>query len=160
LVAVNGFLEAFSRFGMQRLAAMVAVTILLLVFFGFIITKVTTPAMSPLFTDLSMQDSSQIIRELETRGVSYQLRNEGQVVMVPSDQALRLRMDFASRGMPAGGGIGYEVFDKADNFSSTSFVQQLNRTRALEGELSRTIRTLDRVSNARVHLVVPERRLF
>jgi flagellar M-ring protein FliF len=160
LVAVSGFLEAFSRFGMQRLAAMVAVTIALVAFFGFVIMRVTTPAMTTLFSEMSIQDSNQIVRELESRGIEYQMRQEGQIVMVPQDQALRLRMDFASRGMPAGGGVGYEVFDKSDNFSSTSFVQQMNKLRALEGELSRTIRTLDRVSQARVHLVVPERRLF
>ncbi len=157
---MNSFLEAFSRFGVQRLAAMVAVTVALVAFFGFVIMRMTQPAMSPLFTDLTMQDSNQIIRELDSRGIDYQLRNEGQIIMVPQEQSLRLRMDFAARGIPAGGGVGYEVFDKSDNFSSTSFVQQMNKLRALEGELSRTIRTLDRVSNARVHLVVPERRLF
>jgi flagellar M-ring protein FliF len=157
---VGGFLEAFSRFGVQRLAAMVAVTIALVAFFGFVIMRMTSPAMTTLFTDLTMQDSNQIVRELDSRGIEYQLRNEGGVIMVPSDQALRLRMDFAARGMPTGGGIGYEIFDKGDNFSSTSFVQQVNRMRALEGELSRTIRSLDRVVNARVHLVIPERRLF
>jgi flagellar M-ring protein FliF len=160
LVAVGGFLEAFSRFGMQRLAAMVAVTIALVAFFGFIVLRVTSPAMSPLYTDLSMQDSNNIIKELESRGIEYQMRNEGQIIMVPQAESLRLRMDFASRGIPAGGGIGYEVFDKSDNFSSTSFEQQMNKLRALEGELSRTIRTLDRVRNARVHLVVPKDRLF
>ncbi len=157
---MSGFLEAFSRFGVQRLAAMVAVTVALVAFFGFVIMRVTTPAMSTLFTELSMQDSNQIVKELESRGVEYQLRSEGQVVMVPQNQVLRLRMDFAARGMPAGGGVGNEIFDKSDNFSSTSFVQQVNKLRALEGELARTIATLDRVSQARVHLVIPERRLF
>jgi flagellar M-ring protein FliF len=157
---VSGFLEAFQRFGVQRLAAMVAVTIALVAFFGFVIMRVTTPSMSTLFSDLNVQDSTAIVRELETRGIEHQLRQEGQIIMVPQDQVLRLRMDFASKGMPTGGGIGYEVFDKGDNFSATSFVQQMNRLRALEGELSRTIRTIDRVSQARVHLVMPERRLF
>jgi flagellar M-ring protein FliF len=157
---VNSFLEAFQRFGVQRLAAMVAVTIALVAFFGFVIMRVTTPAMTTLFSDLTFQDSNSMVRELEARGVPYTLRNEGQVILVPQDQVLRLRMDFASKGMPTGGGIGYEVFDKGDNFSATSFVQQMNRLRALEGELSRTIRTIERVSQARVHLVMPERRLF
>jgi flagellar M-ring protein FliF len=157
---VNGFLEAFQRFGVQRLAAMVAVTIALVAFFGFVIMRVTTPAMTTLFSDLAFQDSNAIVRELETRGVPFSLRQEGQVILVPQDQVLRLRMDFAAKGMPTGGNIGYEVFDKGDNFSATSFVQQMNKLRALEGELSRTIRTIERVQQARVHLVMPERRLF
>ncbi len=69
-------------------------------------------------------------------------------------------MDLASKGMPSGGSVGYEIFDKSDSFSATSFVQGVNALRALEGELSRTIRSLSRVQSARVHLVLPERRLF
>jgi flagellar M-ring protein FliF len=72
----------------------------------------------------------------------------------------RLRLDLAGKGIPAGGGVGYEIFDKGDAFSSTSFVQNINHLRALEGELSRTIRSIGRVQAARVHLVIPERRLF
>ena len=69
-------------------------------------------------------------------------------------------MELAGKGLPATGGVGYEIFDKGDAFSSTSFVQNLNHLRALEGELSRTIRTVTRVASARVHLAIPERRLF
>ena len=69
-------------------------------------------------------------------------------------------MELAGKGLPAGGGVGYEIFDKGDAFSSTSFVQGINHLRALEGELSRTIRAIGRVQAARVHLAIPERRLF
>ena len=69
-------------------------------------------------------------------------------------------MELAGKGLPSGGGVGYEIFDKGDAFSSTSFVQGINHLRALEGELSRTIRSIGRVEGARVHLVMPERRLF
>jgi flagellar M-ring protein FliF len=62
--------------------------------------------------------------------------------------------------MPAGGTVGYEIFDKSDTFSATSLVQGMNQLRALEGELSRTIRSIDRVQQARVHLAIPEKRLF
>ncbi len=69
-------------------------------------------------------------------------------------------MSLAGEGLPKGGGIGYEIFDKSDALGTTSFVQNINNLRALEGELSRTIRGLDRVVAARVHLVLPERPLF
>ncbi len=72
----------------------------------------------------------------------------------------KLRLELAGKGIPSGGGVGYEIFDKGDAFSSTSFVQNINHLRALEGELSRTIRSIGRVQAARVHLVIPERRLF
>jgi flagellar M-ring protein FliF len=69
-------------------------------------------------------------------------------------------MKLAESGLPKGGGIGYEIFNKSDALGATSFVQNINHLRALEGEISRTIRALDRVQNARVHLVLPERPLF
>jgi len=100
------------------------------------------------------------VKELERQGVSYELRNDGNIVMVPKDRVARLRMALAGEGLPKGGGIGYEIFDKSDVLGTTSFVQNVNNLRALEGELARTIRGLDSVLAARVHLVMPERPLF
>ena len=80
--------------------------------------------------------------------------------MVPKDKVTRLRMKLAEGGLPKGGGVGYEIFDKSDALGTTSFVQNINHLRALEGELARTIRAIDRVQAARVHLVLPERPLF
>ena len=137
-----------------------AVTIALIGFFAFLMLRVTSPQMTPLFTDLSLQDSASIVKELDRQGISYQLRNEGNVILVPNDQVARLRMSLAEDGLPKGGGVGYEIFDKSDALGTTSFVQNVNGLRALEGELARTIRSLDRVEDARVHLVLPDRPLF
>ena len=139
---------------------MVAVTAALIGFFAFVIMRVTTPQMTTLFTDLSTEDSSGIIKELERQAIPYELRNDGAAIMVPKDKVTRLRMKLAEGGMPKGGGVGYEIFDKSDALGTTSFVQNINHLRALEGELSRTIRAIDRVQAARVHLVLPERPLF
>ena len=79
---------------------------------------------------------------------------------MPKDKVARLRMKLAESGLPKGGGVGYEIFDKSDALGSTTFVQNINHLRALEGELARTIRGLDRVQAARVHLVLPDRPLF
>jgi flagellar M-ring protein FliF len=140
--------------------AMVAVTTALIAFFAFVIMRVTTPQMTTLFTDLSVEDSSGIIKDLERQAIPYELRNEGAVIMVPKDKVTRLRMKLAEGGLPKGGGVGYEIFDKSDALGTTSFVQNINHLRALEGELARTIRAIDRVQAARVHLVLPERPLF
>src|SRR6201997_4492147 len=139
---------------------MVAVTIALIAFFGFIILRVTAPQMTPLFTDLSLDDSAAIAKELDRENVTYELRNDGNIIMVPSDRIARLRMTLAENGLPKGGGVGYEIFDKSDALGTTSFVQNINHLRALEGELARPIRAIDRVQAARVHLVLPERPLF
>src|SRR5581483_2211625 len=142
------------------MAAMAAVTLTLIGFFSFLMIRMTTPQMVPLFTDLSMDDSSTIIKELDRQAVTYELRNDGAIIMVPQDKVARLRMKLAEGGLPKGGGVGYEIFDKSDALGATSFIQNINHLRALEGELSRTIRSLDRVQTARVHLVLPERPLF
>jgi flagellar M-ring protein FliF len=157
---VQGLLDFLKSLGAARIAAMCAVTVALVGFFGFLILRVTAPQMTPLFTDLSLEDSTAIVKELERQGVNYELRNDGEIVLAPKDRVPRLRMTLAESGLPKGGGIGYEIFDKSDALGATSFVQNINHLRALEGELSRTIRSLDRVQAARVHLVLPERPLF
>src|SRR3981189_1025106 len=140
--------------------AIVAVTAALIGFFGFVIMRVTTPQLTTLFTDLSTEDSSGIIKELERQAIPLELRNDGALIMGPKDKVTRLRMKLAEGGMPKGGGVGYEIFDKSDALGTTSFVQNINHLRALEGELARTIRAIDRIQAARVHLVLPERPLF
>jgi flagellar M-ring protein FliF len=139
---------------------MAAVTAVLIGFFAFLILRVTAPAMVPLFTELAMEDSASVVKELERQTIPYELKNDGATVLVPKDRVTRLRMKLAESGLPKGGGIGYEIFDKSDALGATSFVQNVNHLRALEGELARTIRSIDRVQTARVHLVLPERPLF
>src|SRR5947207_3370145 len=139
---------------------MIAVTAALIGFFAFVIMRVTTPQMTTLFTDLTAEDSSAVIKDLERQAIPFELRREGSVILVPKDRVTRLRMKLAEGGLPKGGGVGYEIFDKSDALGTTSFVQNINHLRALEGELARTIRGIDRIQAARVHLVLPERPLF
>jgi flagellar M-ring protein FliF len=157
---VQGFVEFLKSLGAARIAAMGAVTAALIGFFAFLILRVTAPQMTTLFTDLSFEDSSAIVKDLERQNIPFELKNDGSIVMVPKDRVPRLRMKLAEAGLPKGGGVGYEIFDKSDALGATSFVQNINHLRALEGELARTIRALDRVQAARVHLVLPERPLF
>jgi flagellar M-ring protein FliF len=157
LQSLAGFLKGL---GASRLMAMIAVTAALIGFFAFVIMRVTTPQMTTLFTDLSLEDSSAIIKDLDRQAIPYELRNDGTLIMVPKDKVTRLRMKLAEGGLPKGGGVGYEIFDKSDALGTTSFVQNINHLRALEGELARTIQAIDRIQAARVHLVLPERPLF
>jgi len=157
---VQGFFDFVKSLGAARMAAMVAVTLALIGFFSFLMIRMTTPQMVPLFTDLSVDDSASIIKDLERQAVPYQLKSDGAIIMVPKENVARLRMKLAESGLPKGGGVGYEIFDKTDALGATTFVQNINHLRALEGELARTIRSIDRVQAARVHLVLPERPLF
>jgi flagellar M-ring protein FliF len=157
---VQGLLDFLRSLGAARMAAMAAVTVALVGFFGFVILRVTAPQMTVLFTDLTFEDSASIVKDLERQAIPFELKNDGAIVLVPKDRVARLRMKLAEAGLPKGGGVGYEIFDKSDVLGATSFVQNINHLRALEGELARTIRAIDRVQAARVHLVLPERPLF
>ena len=157
---MNGLVEFVRALGAARIAAMVAVTIALIGFFVVVGMRVTAPSMAPLFTELSLEDSNRVVKELESQGIPFELRGDGSTVLIPKDQVTRARMRLAEGGLPRGGSVGYEIFDKSDTLGTTSFVQNVNHLRALEGELARTIRSIDRVSAARVHLVIPERQLF
>lgn len=157
---MNGTVEFVRTLGAARLAAMGAVAAALIFFFVFIVARVTAPTMAPLFTELTLDDSARIVRELETQGIQYEIKNDGATIMIPKDRVARTRMRLAETGLPRGGNIGYEIFDRTDTLGTTSFVQNVNHVRALEGELSRTIRSIDRIAAARVHLVIPERQLF
>ena len=157
---MNGLVEFVRTLGAARIAAMAAVTVALVGFFVVVGMRVTAPTMAPLFTELSMEDSNRVVKELESQGIAFEIRGDGSTVLIPKDQVTRARMRLAEAGLPRGGSVGYEIFDKSETLGTTSFVQNVNHLRALEGELARTIRSLDRVSAARVHLVIPERQLF
>ena len=157
---MNGALEFLQKLGPARLAAMGVVAAVMLGFFAFIGMKVSQPVMAPLYADLSVQDSATIVKDLEAQAIPYELRQDGAQILVPKDKVLRLRMKLAEKGVPLGGSVGWEIFDKSDGLGTTSYVQNINHLRALEGELSRTIRSIDRVQAARVHLVIPERQVF
>lgn len=110
-----------------------------------------------LFTNLAESDAGGIVQKLKELKVPYKL--EAGSIMVPADKVYDLRLQLASQGLPHGGGVGFELFDKAD-FGSTDFVQKLNYRRALQGELSRTITALAEVEQCRIHLAIPEKSLF
>ncbi|MFN0264551.1 flagellar basal-body MS-ring/collar protein FliF [Tepidamorphus sp. 3E244] len=157
---LNPLFDFLKSLGAPRIAAMGAVSLGLLGFLVWFVMRLSTSPLVPLYTDLTFQDSNAIVGELDSRAIEYDLRQDGAVILVPRDQVLRLRMDLAADGLPSGGGVGYEIFDKGDSLGATSFVQNVNHLRALEGELARSIRTIKGVQAARVHLVLPERQLF
>ena len=157
---VNGLGEFLARLGLARVAAMAVTAVLMVGFFAFLIFRVTTPQMAPVYSGLEFEDSAAIVKELRTLGVPFELRGDGEIILVPRDQITTIRMSLAESGLPNRGQVGYEIFDQQNTLGATSFVQNLNHLRALEGELARTISSLTRVKSARVHLVLPERELF
>lgn len=145
--------------GGQRFA-LVALVALCIGGFGYIVFGQAPPRMAVLFSELDARDSQEIIKILENRKEPYELAEGGRTVRVLPPRVDQLRLEIASEGLPKGGGVGFELFDKSNTMGMSEFVQSMQFRRALEGELARTISSLEEVVSARVHLVMPKRRLF
>lgn len=98
--------------------------------------------------------------QLTRRNIPYRLAGNGSQVLVPAEQLAEARLALSRESLPAGGSIGYEIFDRSDGLAATEFQQKINETRALEGEIARTIRAMHGVRAVRVHLVLPRREPF
>jgi flagellar M-ring protein FliF len=157
---VNGLLGTFKKLGGARLLTIGIVGLAVIGFFAFLMTRLSTPNMALLYGELEADDASRIVAKLDAMGVPYELAPDGSFVMVPDTDIAGMRLAMAKEGLPSGGSIGYELFDRSEGFGTTTAVQDVNRLRAMEGELARTIRTINGVRNARVHLVLPRRTLF
>src|SRR5512147_1441096 len=118
-----------------------------------------TPSYSVAYTGLSEEDASQIVQKLDENNISYQLKNSG-TIEVPNDQVYSVRLLMAREGLPQSSTVGYELFDGTNTLGMTEFSQQVNYQRAIEGELERTIGSLEAVKAVRVHLVLPEKSLL
>ncbi|HPD82707.1 MAG: flagellar basal-body MS-ring/collar protein FliF [Alphaproteobacteria bacterium] len=157
---MNSFIETLKQLGPTRLGIMGGILLALTTFFIFISLRVSTPDYSLLYDNLSTADSSAIAANLEEKKIPYKVSDDGSRVTVQDTEVGRARMLLAEAGLPDGGSMGYELFDTQSGFGTTNDVINLNKVRALEGELARTISSLDPVRSARVHLVLPERQLF
>jgi flagellar M-ring protein FliF len=153
-------LSVLRALGPGRLLVLSATTLALLTFFVYLTLRAIEPSYTLLYGALELDDSAQIVSRLEAMGVPFRLQGDGEAVLVPSDQALRLRMMLAEEGLPRGGSVGNEIFDQTSALGTTNFLANVNLRRALEGELARTIAALADVRSARVHLVLPQRELF
>ncbi|WNJ99136.1 flagellar basal-body MS-ring/collar protein FliF [Thalassospiraceae bacterium LMO-JJ14] len=157
---MDTFVQALRNLGPMRLAIMGGVILGLIGFLVFFATKLSTPSMTTLYGELGQSDAAGIVKELETRNIPFEIKQNGTQILVPQDRVMQLRLELAQQGLPSGGSIGYELFDHADSLGSTNFMQNVNLVRALEGELARTIGSISTVKSARVHLVMPRRELF
>ncbi len=156
-----GPVQAFTKFwgtlsNTQRFvtAVFIATSVVLLVVVSVVATR---PGMTVLFSGLQPSDSGAIVAKLQESKIPYQV--EGTAIKVPAKNVYETRMQLASQGLPAGGNVGFEIFDK-NTLGMTEFSQRLSYQRALQGELSRTIDQIDAVAQSRVHLAIPEEKLF
>ena len=147
------------RFGIGRVAAVIGIAAGFTAVMAAIFLNLGQPK-SLLYSNLDLKEAGSITAALDQAGVKYEVKGDGSTILVPRDVVASTRLMLSGKGLPTAGSVGYEIFDQASALGQTDFVQQLNRQRALEGELARTIGALDGITSARVHLVLPKRQLF
>ncbi len=152
---VQNFLDFFRSLDMTRRLGLIGVAGLLIATMAGIVIYSGKTDYKVLYTDLTKDDSATIARMLEEGKISYQVKDDGKTIQVPEDQVEIWRLEIAKKGVNFTGTVGYEVFDK-QAFGTTSFVQKINKQRALEGELVKTIMHIKGVTRARIHLSIPE----
>lgn len=158
---MNNFIQAIKNMSAGRLVALSAVILFLISFFVYIATQLNTTDYSVLYTDLELEDAKQIVERLEGENIKYKLTKNGTEILVPTEVVNKMRVDTAELALASkGSNVGYELFDNTDALGTTNFVQNVNLIRALEGELARSVRSVDNIKSARVHLVLPKREMF
>jgi len=157
---VNQLFNALQRYGIGRLAVMLGIGAGAAALIAAIVLNLGAQPMGLLYSNLDLREAGTITQALEQAGIKYQVKGDGSTIMVERDKVASARLMLAGKGLPTASSVGYEIFDNQSAMGQTDFVQQLNMKRATEGELARTIRSLDGVTEARVHLVMPRRQLF
>jgi len=158
--AMQNLIAQLRALGRIQLLALAGVGLGVLGLIAFLVLRAGTPPMGLLYGDLETRDAGAVVAALERQRIPYRLAAGGSQVLVPVQDVPRLRLALAREGLPAGGSIGNELFDRNESLTTTPFQQEMNRLRALEGELARSIRALSGVRGARVHLVLPRREAF
>src|SRR6185436_2542345 len=151
--------DFFMALSPARRMTFAALTAAILIGTGALAWWVQQPQFRVLYSGLGGSDASAVIDYLKAEKIPYRVSDAGGNIEVASGRLYETRMALAGRGVPQGGGVGFEIFDK-QTLGMTDFVQRLNYQRALQGELARSIAELDTVESARVHLAMPERSLF
>ena len=157
---MRSLLQGLKTLGPARLGALVAVGLGTLGLLALLVLSSATQPMALLYGDLALRDSGQMTAALGRAHIPYRLDAGGSEILVPEDQVPQARVLLARQGLPSGGNIGYGIFDHADMLGMTPFQERIDETRAMEGELARTIAAIEGVRAARVHLVLPRRAPF
>ena len=144
---------------MGRLITLIGSGAAMLAALIYLTMRLAEPPLVPLYSGIEPETAGAILQRLDQMGVVYGVQGES-TILVPSDQVAQLRMTLAADGLPSGGTVGYELLDENQGLGTTRFQEDMRYLRAIEGELARSIRTLNGVGNARVHLVLPKREPF
>lgn len=151
--------SGFSSLTPARRASLLVAAVVTLASIGLLVYWTGQVDYRVLFSNLTSEDAGHIVNKLQEKKIPYRLSSASDTISVPAEKVSELRIELAMAGLPQGGGVGFEIFDNK-SLGSTEFEQQLNYRRALQGELSRTINSLEEIQQSRVHLALPKESLF
>lgn len=146
--------------GARRLAVLGALSLVVLIGISVATYQLSRPEREVLYAGLDREDVTRIGAALREQGISFDVSADGTAILVAHRDTMQARMRLAEQGLPQGTNSGYELFDDLGSFGLTSFMQEVTRVRALEGELARTIQTMQGITAARVHIVLPDEGSF
>ncbi|CAO5675005.1 MAG: hypothetical protein HEEMFOPI_00160 [Holosporales bacterium] len=157
---MENFLNVIRGLGTFKTIGLVAILVSVMGFVGYFINIANTPEMGLLYNNIDEIEGAKVIEKLKSSGIPYEIKANGNQILAPVDKIAELRMQLALDGIIMSGGMGYELFDRSDILGTSSAMLDINQVRALEGELAKSIRGINEVQAARVHLVIPKRELF
>lgn len=152
----KNLVQILKEWPLSRKIAAGGILLISIVLFAVLIIQARVADHQLLYANLTETDAASVVEWLKAQRVPYTLKNNGKSIWIPADQIYETRLSLAANGLPSGGGVGFEVFDN-QSFALTDYVQKVNYTRALQGELARTITNLGPVESTRVHLAIPEK---
>lgn len=157
---MGGFSAAVQRFGIGRLAALAGVAAGVAAVLVALMLRVGETPSALLYSNLDLREAAEVTAALDQAGIAYEARGDGSTIMVNRDEVGTARLMLAEGGLVTSGSVGYELFDAQSALGQTEFQQNMNRKRAIEGEIARTLMTMRGVNSARVLIALPERQLF
>ncbi|WP_214471948.1 flagellar basal-body MS-ring/collar protein FliF [Mesorhizobium sp. dw_380] len=157
---IQSIISNLRGFGVRRLAMLAGIAVLVMGVIGIASVYLNRPAYDTLYVGLDRSDVNQIGLVLGEAGIGFDVGADGTSVLVPAGTTAQARMLLAEKGLPTSANAGYELFDNVGAMGLTSFMQQITRVRALEGEIARTIQSISGIKAARVHIVMSERANF
>ncbi|VAV96338.1 Flagellar M-ring protein FliF [hydrothermal vent metagenome] len=157
---MDSFFQTLSRLGPMRLVAILGITAGITIALVLMAAGMGRAEKALLYSQLNLKEAGEITARLDQMNVGYEIRSGGSAIFVERDKVEMAKMSLAAENLPSSGSFGYDIFDQAGSMGQTTFTQNINKLRALQGELERTISTIDGVDAAKVLLVLPERQLF
>lgn len=158
---ITDYFEGFKRLPLPRQIGLIGAVVAIVVLTVLVLLWAQKPIYKGLYNNLEMRDAGEIVQAIEQLNIPYKLDEKNGTIMVPASKVHEVRLQLAAQGLPRSGGVeGFELLDKQQGFGVSRFMESARYQRAIEGELARSIATMENVRSARIHLAIPKQSVF